>query len=57
MAARSGDRLEAAARNCQAPPSEPGADSAFRPLAPSAYAMDARLALAREAQRSLNLQY
>ena len=34
-----------------------GSDSAFRPLPISAYSMDARLALARHAQRSLDLQY
>ena len=35
----------------------PGAASAFRPLPLSAYAMDARLTLARRAETSLDLQY
>ncbi len=35
----------------------PGQASAFRPLPLSAYSMDARLALARNAQSSLDLQY
>jgi putative cardiolipin synthase len=35
----------------------PGAGSGFRPLAFSSYAMDARLALIRHAQRSLDIQY
>ena len=34
-----------------------GAASAFRPLPLSAYSMDARLTLARHAERSLDLQY
>jgi putative cardiolipin synthase len=34
-----------------------GASSAFRPLPLSAYSMDARLALARRAEKSLDLQY
>ena len=35
----------------------PGAGSAFRPLAFSSYAMDARLTLIREARQSLDIQY
>lgn len=35
----------------------PGSGSAFRPLAFSSYAMDARLTLIREARQSLDIQY
>ena len=35
----------------------PGAGSAFRPLAFSSYAMDARLTLIRQARKSLDIQY
>src|SRR5882672_5755620 len=35
----------------------PGKGSGFRPLPLSAYSMDARLTLARQAQQSLDLQY
>ncbi len=35
----------------------PGSDSAFRPLPLSAFAMDARLALANRAQQTLDIQY
>ena len=41
-----------------APPDlAPGAGSAFRPLAFSSFAMDARLTLIRQARRSLDIQY
>ena len=45
------------ASSCGATQDSPATNSSFRPLPLSAFSMDARLSLARKAQRSLDVQY